>query len=216
MINPRPYFPAILAAYSLPGALAGVSLVDTILGMDLDGERPYGAVIGLPDGSQVIGFAGTRTGPEWVEDFEAEQVQTPLGGVSYGIWCTYSTLRTASGVPLATYAKAKVGGHSRGGPLAALWAVEYGSPEWCVFNSPRLLASDVLSKLACIAGAQQQVIGDLVSLLASFYPGFPFVNKVDAPGLGDLVYHHSFSTCMAACCPGPTVQTVVSSLPPSP
>lgn len=199
MIDPRPYFPAILAAYALPEAVAGLETVDTILGMDLDGEKPYGAVMAGQDGSLVLGFAGTRTGPEWVEDFEAEQVQTVLGGVAYGIWCTYSTFRTASGRPLSTYAQAKAGGHSRGGPLAALWAIDHGSPEWCVFNSPRLLAADTLSKLSCIPGAQQQVVGDLVSLLASFYPAFPSVNKVTAPGIGDLVYHHEFSTCVAAC-----------------
>jgi len=198
VIDSSAYFPAIQAAYALPGALAGDSLVDTILGMDLDGERPYAAIVSMPDGSQVIGFAGTRTGAEWIEDFEAEQVQTALGGVSYGIWCTYSTLRTASGVRLSTYAKAKVGGHSRGGPLAALWAIDHGSPEWCLFNSPRLLAADTLAKLAAIPGVMNQVIGDLVSLLASFYPAFPFVNKVEAPGIGDIVYHHKFSTCIAA------------------
>ena len=118
------YFDPIEAAYAIPGTLPGVPVVDTILGMDLGTEMPYGAVIGAP-GAYRIGLAGTRTPKEWELDFMAWMVATRLGQVADGIWSTYDSFRTASGVPLSTYAGAVVGGHSRGGPLAALWAVDF-------------------------------------------------------------------------------------------
>ena len=196
-MNPVPYIAAVNAAYSLP--TVGQGVIDVLWGMDDDTLTPYAAVVEGADGSLTIGFAGTRTLVEWLEDIEILADDTPLGHVAGGIWETYSTLKSGSGKPLSDYAKARVGGHSRGGLLAALWAVEYGSPEYCLFACPKLLGQAVIDQLVKLQGVVYAEGGDVVPMLPLFgYPKLPPTTHLLPPGHGDFAYHHAFATYCAS------------------
>jgi len=172
-----------------------VYVIDTVLGRDLDGMKPYGAVFLDEDGSLTIGFAGTRTLEEWIEDCEIEPEYTPYGKIAAGIWNTFSSLRTVSGKPLGEYSKARVGGHSRGGLLAALWAIDYGSPEYALFACPKMIGGQAVQLLSSLKGTAFQMAGDVVPHLPLFgYPDLPSVTHILPPKAGGIVYCHEFST----------------------
>lgn len=195
MNDPRTYFAAQTAAYALPNPSPG--LIDVLIGQDLNGLSPYAAVLQNPDGSQTVAFKGTTDEPEWIEDAEITPVKTALGTVTEGIWLTYTGLQTQSGVPLSRYGGASVCGHSRGGPLAALWAIQYNSPDYCLFACPRLLGSDALATLHNRVGMAWQMKGDLVPLVFIAYPELPAVTEFPAPSSIfplDVKGHHVFAS----------------------
>lgn len=195
LMDPRLYFTAQDAAYSLPASAPGV--IETFLGDDETGPVPYG--VAMDDGT--VAFRGTTDSVEWVEDFDIEQVNTPLGGVARGIQITFGSLRTVSGASLSNFGDYHVCGHSRGGPLALLWAVQFGSPEYCLFACPKLVQSDVLAKLGKLSGMAWHVDGDVVPDVDPFYPSLPKVTRIPAPARTDpfsLSAHHIFATYKAA------------------
>jgi len=197
-MNPAPYLSAIAAAYALPAA--NVHVIDTILGLDM-GDRmvPYGAVCLDDTGCLTIGFAGTRTLEEWILDCEIEPDDTPYGEVAAGIWGTYESLRTSSGKSLNEYDWAIVGGHSRGGPLAALWAVEYGSKEYCLFACPKMISDRAINVLKTLKGTAFQMANDVVPHLPLLgYPDLPSVTHILPPKPGGVVYCHELSTYAAS------------------
>ena len=206
-MNPADYFPAQEAAYAVKapmiGALCGALVIDVLLGMDLGGMNPYAVVAQETDGSLIIAFRGTNDNVEWEENFTIAPVPTPFGPVSGGIWLTFSTLKTASGDPLSTYSKARVCGHSRGGPLAILWAIANSSPEYCLFACPRLLGAVAVSMLSGLCGMAYHVDGDIVPDVSPTYPALPAVTRVWASGIDPLsvAAHHAFSTYEAALTP---------------
>lgn len=204
-MDPRQYFPAQEAAYAVTapmiGALCGAVVIDCLLGMDLGGFDVYGVVAQEPDGSLIVAFRGTNDNVEWEEDFSIASVPTPLGLVSGGVWLTFNTLKTASGVPLSVYAQARVCGHSRGGPLAILWAVTFASPEYCLFACPKLVGQTAVGMLSALNGMAWHVDGDIVPDVAPSYPSLPAATRVAAPSGTDLfsiAQHHIFSTYEAA------------------
>lgn len=198
-MDPRTYFAAQDAAYALPAASPGQ--IDTILGDDLNGPNPYGIVMQDSAGVQTVAFHGTEDGPEWIEDFDAEPVETVWGTVARGLRLTLTTLRTASGVPLSTYNRARVCGHSRGANLAAAWAVLMSSPEYALFAYPRLCGMNIVARLIPLAGMTYQMNLDLVPLLLPIYPELAQVTHLELPAgipFLDIAAHHRFATYKAA------------------
>lgn len=205
-MDPTAYFSAQEAAYAVTapmvGALCGAVVIDVLMGMDLGGLNPYAVVCQEADGSLIVAFRGTNDSVEWEEDFAIEPVPTQTyGPVSGGIWLTFNTLKSASGVPLSNYAKARVCGHSRGGPLAALWAIAQVSPEYCLFACPRLFGAQAVSMLSSICGMAYHVDGDIVPDISPTYPSLPVTTRISAPPgtpLLSIAAHHIFSTYEAA------------------
>lgn len=197
--DPRPFFPAQDAAYNLPMATFGVTAVDTIVGEDSAvGLVPYGVIIQEADGTLTAAVRGTDDSIEWVEDFDAIPVQTPLGIVARGIQVSFSAFRTTSGADLASYKVSRVEGHSRGGPLALLLSAKYGWP-CLLYACPKLVSQQVLDKANILAG--WHVNGDPVPDVAPGYPSPPNVQRIyPPPGIPilDLGKHHAFATYKAA------------------
>lgn len=162
---------------------------------------PYGAVWKDEIGQLTVAFAGTRDLPEWIEDFDVRPIETQFGPIANGIWETFKAFRCSSGVQLSTYANARVCGHSRGASLAACWAAQFSSPEYCLFACPRLAGDGVTDRLAKLPGTAWQVIMDLVPLVFDAYPALPsriLIKPAAGIGILDAKAHHIWANYKTA------------------
>jgi hypothetical protein len=196
--NPWPAFDAVQAAYALP--IRDPRITDIVIGSDLDGEQPYGAVYESLDMTTLVALHGTRTPIEWVEDICAWTVATDIGASAEGFWRLFSSMRLASGRPFSALGRCCLAGHSLGAVLAALWVAELGAESYVLFAAPKGIGANGMTHLAAIEGVIYANRGDLVPLLPPIYPSYPAARVVtlNPPHHGDLTYHHSLATYGAA------------------
>ena len=122
-----------------------LTLVDTILGTDLDGHTSiYGLIATDQAGNGYVGIRGTQTPAEWFADFEAIMTACPFcqgAHVEHGFLDIYRTFVLGSGRPLmpflAQLTNLAVAGHSLGGPLATYLAAEARALTLVGFASPK-------------------------------------------------------------------------------
>lgn len=196
-MDPSIYIKVIQLAY------VGTSLnvVDAFMGMDVDGMKPYAVVMNHPDVGDIVAFRGTMNFIELLEDVDIIPAITVPGQMTQGVAITYNSLVTASGVPLETYSEAKVTGHSRGANLAAAWAAQYKSPEYCLFAYPRLCGEKIIQGLRTLPGNIFHMYGDPVAGLLTLWPSAPIEKQIMLKATSkslDPLHYHALSTYEAA------------------
>ena len=119
----------------------GYNLRNVIFGQDMDGVRPFGIVIESPQ-SLVVAFRGTEAWSEWYQD--AEIVLKPYNGakgrVHGGFYDLYNSLidQNESQDWKKDLQYAYITGHSLGGSLATLLALELKNYNLVTFGSPKV------------------------------------------------------------------------------
>lgn len=93
-------------------------------------------------------WRGSDDHDSWLHDFDIAVAQTPFGKIHAGFWLAWVAVRDAV---MALPAPTAVGGHSLGGPLCILEALEWAERDVIVpifaFEPPRLCCDDTMHRL---------------------------------------------------------------------